>query len=714
MTRRILAGCLAAALAGVAPSWSAEQAAPVATPAPATPPPPVTLAALDDDLAAAAAAFNATEFERALELARNAASAAEVATSAAGADPAAAAALRERLARAYDLGAQSRLALGDRRSAGESIERLLRTRPGYRVDAAASGPAYAKLVETRRQLLVGYIVPDCRPVACERVLVDGQPAELVPEHGFAALAGQREVVLGRHSFRDAPAVPVKIPPGGKVPLAATLEQTSRDLVVTTIPPGVTVQLNGRRVGVTASDPGGQPASLPLTIDSLVPDHYVLEFEAPCLRKVEQPVELILDAQAPGALVLDPVRLEPTRGTIDLKPPAGEGIVTLDGREVQPATIDTCPGRHEVSWTSGGRRVFVQALDLAADETVAVRPVPRPTVAVVEGTGPNLPAGLAAGWNIVTIPAEPGAALVQGAAAAIAGPTDSPPLVPAARRLPAGGLAELVRRAAPEADLLILPLPGGDAARRLQRLAIVDPARGLIEWTAWSERDAAAAQAVSDRLAGKDLSLIVPLFGVDLARTRGGLVVAGVLPDGPGAAAGLAPGMQVLAIGGRGAEAFEGPLEKLAGAAPGKPVEIRVRDTGGETDRKITPVPAIDAPNPAQRAQGLLLPDVARLDVLRVAGSESERAAASVRAALLLSAAGADELAAQALDRVTVDERLDPAGDAWGTVLYVQETVARRLGRKDLAQAAHAQWAVLKEARLGGRLGPPLAAAGAAD
>jgi hypothetical protein len=103
--------------------------------------------------------------------------------------------------------------------------------------------------------------------------------------------------------------------------------------------------------------------------------------------------------------------------------------------------------------------------------------------------------------------------------------------------------------------------------------------------------------------------------------------------------------------------------------------------------------------------------VARLDVLRIAGSESERAAASVRAALLLAAAGADELAAQALDRVTVDERLDPAGDAWGTVLYVQETVARRLGRKDVAQTVHAQWSALKEARLGGRLGPPLAAAG---
>jgi hypothetical protein len=170
-------------------------------------------------------------------------------------------------------------------------------------------------------------------------------------------------------------------------------------------------------------------------------------------------------------------------------------------------------------------------------------------------------------------------------------------------------------------------------------------------------------------------------------------------------------MQVVSIAGRAAAAIEGPLEGLAGAAPGKPIVIKVRDAGVEKDLKVAPVPAIDAPIPAQRAQGLLLPDVARLDVLRIAGSESERAAASVRAALLLAAAGADELAAQALDRVTVDERLDPAGDAWGTVLYVQETVARRLGRKDVAQTVHAQWSALKEARLGGRLGPPLAAAG---
>ncbi|MBP1611705.1 MAG: hypothetical protein H6Q01_368 [Acidobacteria bacterium] len=695
---------LAAALAAAAPAWAVEP------PPPATPAASETLVALDEKLASATTAFNATEFERALEMAREAATAAEVAGAAAGADAATAAALRERVARAYDLGAQARLALGDRRGAGEAIERLLRTRPGYRVDTAASGPAYAKLVEGRRQLLVGYIVPECQPVACDRVLVDGQPAEPVPEHGFAALAGQREVVLGRHNFRDAPAASVKIPPGGKVPLSATLEQTSRDLVVTTIPPGVTVLLNGRRAGVTASGPGGQPASLPLTIPALVPDEYVLEFEAPCLRKVEQPVQLILDAQDPAALVLDAVRLEPTRGTIDLKPPDGEGIVTLDGREIQPATVDVCPGRHEVSWTSGGRRVFVQAIDVAADETVVVRPVPRPTAAVVEGYESALPAGLAASWNVVTISAASGADLVTRAAAAISGPT-APPLAPAASRLPAGELADLLQRAAPEADVLILPLPGGDAARRLQRLAIVDPARRLIEWTAWTERDAAAARNVSDRLTGKDLPLIVPLFGADLVRTRDALLVASVLPDGPAAAAGVVPGMQVVSVAGRAAASIEGPLESLAGAVPGKPVPIKVRGAGGEKELKVTPVPAINAPIPALRARGLLLPDVARLDVLRIAGSEDERAAASVRAALLLAAAGADELAAQALDRVTVDERLDPAGDAWGTVLYVQETVARRLGRKDVAQAVHAQWSTLKEARLGGRLGPPLAAAG---
>ena len=698
----ILSPCLAVALLVAAPAWAVEPAAPAA---------PSTPAVLDEKLAAASSAFNATEFERALEIARETATAAEIAESVPGTDPATAAALRERLARAYDLGAQARLALGDRRGAGETVERLLRIRPGYRIDTAASGPAYAKLVEARRQLLVGYVVPACQPVACDRVLVDGQPAEQIPEHGFAVLAGQREVVLGRHNFRDVPPASVTIPPGGKVPLAALLEQTSRDLVVTTIPPGVTVTLNGRPAGVTASGPGGQPASLPLTIPSLAPDEYVLEFEAPCLRKVEQPVQLILDAQNPSALELDPVRLEPTRGTIDLKPPEGEGIVTLDGREVQPATVDTCPGRHEVSWTSGGRRVFVQSVDLAADETVVVRPVPRPTAAVVEGTEPTLPAGLAAAWNIVTIPAGAGAELAGRAATLIAAAAEATPLVPAARRVPAGDLADAVQRAAPEADALFLPLPGGDAARRLLRLAIVDPARGLIEWTAWPERDSAAARRVSDRLSGKDLALIAPLFGADLVRTRDGLVVASVLPGGPAAEAGLVPGMQVVSIAGRAAPSIEGPLEALAGAAPGKPVPIKVRDAGGEKDVRVTPVPAIVAPIPAQRAQGLLLPDVARLDVLRIAGSENERAAASVRVALLLAAAGTDELAAQALDRVTVDERLDPAGDAWGTVLYVQEAVARRLGRKDVAQTVHAQWSVLKQARLGGRLGPPLAAAG---
>jgi hypothetical protein len=691
-------------------AWAAEVPAPTETPGRAL---PATPAALDERLAAAAAAFNATDFERALEIARETATAAEAAEAAPGLDGATAAALRARLARAYDLGAQARLALGDRRGAGDSVERLLRTQPGYRVDTAASGPGYAKLVAARRELLVGWVVPECRPVECDRVWIDGQPAEHVPELGFAALAGQREVVLGRHNFRDAPTASVKITPGGKINLPATLEQVSRDLVVTTIPPGVTVTLNGEPAGVTSAGAGGQPASLPMTIPSLPPGEYVVEFEAACLRKIEQPVQLILDAQDPGALVLEPVRLEATRGTIDIKPPEGEGIVTLDGRETQPATVEACPGRHEVSWTSGGRRVFVQQIDLGPDETIVVRPVPRPTAAVVEGTESLLPAGFGASWNVVTIPAGAGAELLSRAAEAVADPDEAPPSAPAAGRIPAGELAERVRRAAPEADLLVLPLTGGDAARRLRRLVLVDPSRRLIEWTSWPERDAVAAKSVAERLAGSDTRLLVPLFGADLARTRDGLVVAGVLPGGPADAAGVEAGMQIVSIDGRPATGGEGPLESRAGAVPGKTVPIKVRTAAGERELRIVPIAAIDAPLPARWAHAMLLPEIARLDALRVAGREDERAAAAVRSALLAAAAGADEHAAQALDRVTVDERLDPAGDAWGTVLYVQESVARRLGRKDVAQTVHAQWTALKEARLGGRLGPPLAAAGSA-
>lgn len=670
---------------------------------------------LEDLLASAQAAFNATEFERALEFSLQASSRAEIAL--ATADPEHAPALRDQQARAIDIGAQARMALGDRRGAGDAVEQLLRVSPGYRVDAAASGPAYAKLVEGRRQLLVGWIRPQCTPFPCDRVLVDGQLAGLDPERGFATIAGPREVVLGRRNSRDAPAVSIRIPAGGTVTPEATLEPIARDIVVTTIPPGVVVRLDGIPVGTTAPAPEGQSASLPLTIPSLVPGSYVLVFEAPCLRRIEQPVMIVLDAQDPGALVLDPVRLEATRGTVVIETPSAEGIVTLDGREVPAGSHEVCPGQCEVSWTTGGRRVFVQQVEVGPDERITVRPLPRPTLALVAGSEEAMPRGLNGRFNTVTIPVPAGDGIARGVAQQIERSGRPAPLHPATQREDAAELAGMLRVAAPEADLLAVPLPGGDPARRLRRLALLDPERSLLEWTAWPERDETAEKVIADRLAGRDLPLVVAFFGADLSRTQNSVVVASVLPGGPADDAGLAAGMQVLGVDGEDARRLATPLEALPGAQPGKPVFLRVRRAGaeaGEEEIKIAPVAAIDAPNPRQLARGMLLPDVARLSVLKIAGSEEERAAASVRAALLLAAAGRDELAAQALDRVTVDERLDPAGDAWGTVLFVQETVARRLKRADLAAGLRRQWQALGSARLGGRLGPPLAAAAAGD
>lgn len=675
---------------------------------------PVTFGAdaqLEDLLATAQAAFNSTEFERALELSLQAASKAEIAL--ATADEQQARGLIDQQARAIDIGAQARMALGDRRGAGDAVEQLLRVRPGYRVDAAASGPAYAKLVEGRRQLLVGWIQPQCTPFPCDRVLVDGQPADFDPERGFAAIAGQREVALGRRNCRATAPESMKIPAGGTITPQATLEQTSRDVVVTTIPPGVTVRIDGEPVGRTGTAPEGQSLSLPLTIPSLAPGSYVLDFEAPCLRRIEQPVMVALDAQDPDAIVLDPVRLDATQATVVIDPPSSEGILTLDGRQVEAGAHETCPGEHEVSWTAGGRRVFMQSVDVASEEKITVRPLPRPTLALVAGSAEAMPRGLNGRFNIVTIPADAGSGLVSAVTRQVDGSSTPAPMHPSVQRQDAPGPAEMLRAAAPEADLLAVPLAGGDPARRLRRLALLDPERALLEWTAWPERDETSEKAIADRLAGRDLPLVVPFFGADLVRTRDAVVVASVFEKGPAAEAGVTPGMVVLAVDGADARTLDSPLERLPGAQPGKPVFLRVRSLGsegGEQEIKIAPAAAIDAPNPKVFARGMLLPDVARLSVLKIAGTDEERAAGSVRAALLLAAAGRDEMAALALDRVTVDERLDPAGDAWGTVLFVQEAVARRLKREDLAASLRRQWETLKAARLGGRLGPPLAAA----
>ena len=612
-------------------------------------------------------------------------------------------------ARALDILAQSRFNLGDEKGMNDAIRRLLAVDPGWQVDVEVAGPKYARLFEARRTALVGFLVLECLPLPCETVAIDGRERPVGDDGRLPLASGRHHVIAGRHGFAPADLGDVEVPAGKEVRLEARLRQVARDVVVVTSPPGADVSLDGTAVGKTV--PGGEGSSdesAPLVVRDVPPGTHLLVVAAPCRRRVEQSLEVVLDEQDPGPLRLPPVRLEEAWGILDVAWDGPEGVLAVDGSPTPPGQVRVCPGDHEVSLAVAGRRVFVARVAVRDGETVPVRPRPRPTLATPPGGAGPFPALRGEGWNHVELAAE----VVTEARRLLAGALgegEVPAWPRIVRRLAPDAAAPLLA-AAPEADLVALPLPVEDPVRRLERLVLVDPRRGIVEAVAWPARDGDAPSAIDEALAWSPPSRD-PWFGIDLAdRAAGPPLIAQVAPGSPAASAGLAAGELLLAVGDRETGSMADAEAALAAVVPGRVARLHVR---GAEDRtvEVSPLPVVHVEHPAALAGRILLPALARAGVTRLAGTPEERVPAAVNEGVLLAVAGSALAAARELDRVVVDAAMDPEGDARGTILFVLEGLLRRLDRETYAEEIAARRAEMPRARLGGRRGPPLALAG---
>lgn len=616
---------------------------------------------------------------------------------------------RRLLARTLDLLAQAQYNLGQKNQVGSTIERLLQVEPGYKVDAATAGPRFVEQVESRRKKMTGILIPACGPLACDRLVVDGRAYAVTPESRVPVLAGAHQVVLGRRNFRDTAPGELTIGVGAEVVAKVALEPVARDLQITTLPAGAKVFVHGKEVGVT--EPGSAPdgPSRPLVIPSLPPGPLAVVVQAPCFRRLEQAVEIVLDAQDPAPIDLGVLQLQKARSVLELTWDGLGGELVLDGKPVQPGRLETCPGGHELAFSVSGKRVWFETIDLKDDEVRALSPKPRPTVALVKADVTGLPGFPNKGWNEVPVAPAVAAALAGTVTESLG--TGPLPLYPAVRRLKVAGLAEKARAAAPEADLVALVLPGNDPVRPSKMLALVDPRRAMVELTGWPEREPKTAGVLAEEL----LRLprwFRPFFGFDWVERQGrSPVVIDVVPEGPAAQAGLAAGQELTALNGKPIGPENDPDTVAAALAPGQALQLTVKIGGVDKPIAVTAVPALEAPNPAglrRQAGFLLLPALARAAVARVAGPAEERIAGGVMEGLILAALGLDEDAAGALERVAVDPKLDPARDAFGTVNVVLARLMERIGRGDYAQEVRTRVKGLTQARFGGRTGPRLA------
>ena len=430
------------------------------------------------------------------------------------------------------------------------------------------------------------------------LLLDGEPLGAVagPRR---VLAGERRLEVRRPGYTGIEQ-PLEVPAGESVPLTLTLERSSAVLRVITRPAGVEVVLGGEVLGVSepVADGTEDGPSADLWVDGLQPGDQLLTLRKEGFRPVERRVE-ILDLVDYS---LEPVFLQPTRGTVALaRLPAGARVL-VDGEPWtgSPARLELPPGPHLLRIEAGRGGLFERRFELADQEVLEMAVEFRPSLVLLGVLGGDRVAatdlemrlaerlGEMSNWEITQRSERAfqllgelgiGKEALRGLAnRAAAEPPDWAKLQKTLDRELAGSAYLLAVLAddlyASRADLWLWSAAPGPRRPARRRIALTG-----------SEGVEQLAEALDRRL-----RLSVPRLGarfVDSPVADSPLVLS-VEPDGPAAVSGLRAGETVGAIDGEAVTRARQLVERLAGLEPGVEVKLRVSGAGGDRTVSLTP------------------------------------------------------------------------------------------------------------------------------
>jgi hypothetical protein len=497
--------------------------------------------------------------------------------------------------------------LGQNAEAEADLARALLVAPALAPDEAESSPKLLELFRRVRDRTIGRLTLAVEPPDA-RLEIDGVPFFVTLLDGIRLLAGPHTVRVSRPGF-TAQTAEVKIASGAATPLGIELERASAVVKVRTNVADVEVLVDGQSGGRTALLlPAGEATSAEGTggvvfAEALVDGLQVGVHEVTLVRDGYRPLAVRVAVEALVDYELTPFTLEETRGTLALSGIPSGARVRVDGVESTAAVaagalrLELPVGQHEVAVELGSVGAFVERIELADRQGIelAVRLAPRATLLGVLGgdlaAAERLTRDLAGAfgrnphWRFENHSAAAPTALSEvgvDASALRAGPQDERApdwhaVQDLADRRFTGSVYLLAVLSddlyATDAQVFLWAAAPGPALPEMARVSLEDP----VSLTSFVERF--SAPPVFAR----------PWLGATLFDGADGVVVAGILPDGPAALAGLAVGDRLTVVGGRSvtrqAEVDTALVAFSREAASDAGFDVTVRR--GETERTLS-------------------------------------------------------------------------------------------------------------------------------
>ncbi len=572
-------------------------------------------------------------------------------------------AARKSLVSAYEMRARARFGTGNRDGAVSDFRAVLALNPSFTLGEGVS-PRVVALLDELKSTTVGILQLQTTPGDVS-VQVDGVP---VPSSGgkVSLATGAHSIKITRPGYKSAEQ-PVIVTAGQVVPVQLTLERVSTVLTVVSSPPDVEVFVNGVSRGKTGSGPVpaslagvpaqlGVPASLvsqPLVMGDIPAGTLQVELRRPCYATEHRqlPVEGMSD------VMLDPVKLAPAMGTLEVDSEPAGATVWIDGEQkgLAPITMDSaCAGTHTIDFRgASGRAVMRVTLDAGGKLSVKgrMRPAFALMAAPVTGSTPDprlaIERAFASSTNV---------ALYAPASDAMKAAVDKEPvsdewfgLVPG--QDPSGSAAERRSRTenlttAFESQGIAWVKPSRPGSTEMQIALAVPGALQPDVLTVVLDQPDSVQTAIS-RL-DTPLVLSKPSLGlavIDVLDVKG-VVIVDTEAGQPGAQAGLKAGEIIESVDGTSVTHAADLDARLASHQPGDKVTLTVRAAGA---------------NGASRQVAVSLTRAAAL----LAGTDRFMPSNAIVAVLRSRLAGATEPEDQAVVQLNLGAALLRAGDAQG-------------------------------------------------
>ncbi|HWW82338.1 MAG TPA: PEGA domain-containing protein [Vicinamibacterales bacterium] len=282
------------------------------------------------------------------------------------------------LTRAYEYRARARQSSGKKSSEVESdFEQLLKLRPDYELRQNTS-PTTRNLFEKVKKRLVGRLLIQVKPPT--DISIDGRTYGADPDRIIVAtLAGDHHVGISKIGYEPVEQT-VAVAPGDIASVVIELTRTSATFLLSTVPGGVDVFLDGVRQGSTKRSDIADVVSEPFRITGLQVGHHTLRYQRACYKPLERvlQVEALEDKEQ-----REPVRLEPAVAKIKLTMSEPGPTVLLDGvpASTTRSELAVCEGEHLIDVRSARGR-WMDRRNWHAGDAATLNPVIRPAFAIV--------------------------------------------------------------------------------------------------------------------------------------------------------------------------------------------------------------------------------------------------------------------------------------------------------------------------------------------